>query len=76
MKPEVVENYARLVTGLRVRYLLLRNSPTGKPGVREPMLRKHYLEFFSDHDLVLSDAGLYGQDSEGTVSEILVLVRK
>lgn len=76
MEPDVVENYARLVSGLGARYLLLRNSPTGKPGVREPMLRKHYLEFFSDYELVLSDAGLYGQDSEGTVSEVLVMVRR
>lgn len=76
MEPEVVENYAKLVTRLGARYLLLRNSPTGKPGVREPMLRKHYLEFFPDYDLVLSDTGLYGQDSEGTVSEVLVMVRR
>ncbi|TCK27395.1 putative sugar O-methyltransferase [Pseudonocardia endophytica] len=76
MEPEVVENYANLVSGLGARYLLLRNSPTGKPNVREPMLRSHYLEFFSDYELVLSDAGLYGQDSEGTVSEVMVFVRK
>lgn len=76
MEPEVVQNYANLVHSLGARYLLLRNSPTGKPGVREPMLREHYLEFFSDYELVLSDAGLYGQDSEGTVSEVLVLVRR
>jgi putative sugar O-methyltransferase len=76
MEPDVVANYADLVSGLGARYLLLRNSPTGKPNVREPMLRSHYLEFFPDYELVLSDAGLYGQDSEGTVSEVMVLVRK
>jgi putative sugar O-methyltransferase len=75
MEPDVVRNYADLVAGLGARYLLLRNSPTGKPGVREPMLRRHYLEFFPDYELVCSDAGLYGQDSEGTVSEVLVMVR-
>lgn len=76
MEPEVVENYAHLVTGLGARWLLLRNSPTGKPGVREPMLRHRYLEFFDRYELVDSDAGLYGQDSEGTVSEVLVLARR
>lgn len=76
MEPEVVRNYANLVSALGARYLLLRNSPTGKPGVREPMLRSHYLEFFEDFELVLSDSGLYGQDSEGTVSEVLVMVRR
>jgi len=35
--PDVVANYAALVSGLGAKYLLLRNSPTGKPGVREPM---------------------------------------
>ncbi|MFP5068810.1 putative sugar O-methyltransferase [Pseudonocardia nantongensis] len=76
MEPEVVANYANLVTDLGARWLLLRNSPTGKPGVREPMLRQRYLEFFDRYELVDSDAGLYGQDSEGTVSEVMVLARR
>lgn len=76
MEPEVVANYANLVTDLGARWLLLRNSPTGKPNVREPMLRHRYLEFFDRYELVDSDAGLYGQDSEGTVSEVMVLARK
>ncbi|GAA1392505.1 hypothetical protein GCM10009613_37430 [Pseudonocardia kongjuensis] len=76
MEPEVVQNYANLVTDLGARWLLLRNSPTGKPNVREPMLRHRYLEFFDHYELVDSDAGLYGQDSEGTVSEVMVLARK
>lgn len=76
MEPDVVANYARLVAGLGARYLLLRNSPVGKPNVREPMLRERYLESFPDYDLVDSDAGLYGQDSEGTVSEVMVFVRR
>ena len=76
MEPEVVENYANLVTDLGTRWLLLRNSPTGKPNVREPMLRHRYLEMFDGFELVDSDAGLYGQDSEGTVSEVMVLARR
>ncbi|BBF98934.1 MULTISPECIES: putative sugar O-methyltransferase [Pseudonocardia] len=76
MEPEVVANYANLVTDLGARWLLLRNSPIGKPNVREPMLRHRYLEFFDQYELVDSDAGLYGQDSEGTVSEVMVLARK
>ena len=76
MEPEVVENYANLVTDLGARWLLLRNSPTGKRGVREPMLRHRYLEMFERFELVDSDAGLYGQDSEGTVSEVMVLARR
>lgn len=76
MEPEVVQNYAKLVTDLGARWLLLRNSPTGKPNVREPMLRHRYLEFFDAYELIDSDAGLYGQDSEGTVSEVMVLARR
>ncbi|MEJ8278724.1 putative sugar O-methyltransferase [Pseudonocardia spirodelae] len=76
MEPEVVQNYANLVTDLGARWLLLRNSPTGKPDVREPMLRHRYLEMFDRFELVDSDAGLYGQDSEGTVSEVMVLARR
>lgn len=76
MEPDVVANYARLVTGLGARYLLLRNSPVGKPNVREPMLRERYLESFPDYDLVASEAGLYGQDNEGNVSEVMVFVRR
>ncbi|MBN9796090.1 putative sugar O-methyltransferase [Pseudonocardia sp. UM4_GMWB1] len=76
MEPDVVANYASLVTDLGARWLLLRNSPTGKRGVREPMLRHRYLEMFDRFELVDSDAGLYGQDSEGTVSEVMVLARR
>lgn len=76
MEPDVVANYARLVSGLGARYLLLRNSPVGKPNVREPMLRERYLEAFGDYELVASDCGLYGQDSEGTLSEVMVFVRR
>lgn len=76
MEPEVVANYAKLVTDLGARYLLLRNSPTGKPNVREPMLRQRYLDAFPDYELVASDSGLYGQDSEGTVSEVMVFARR
>lgn len=76
MEPDVVANYARLVSGLGARYLLLRNSPVGKPNVREPMLREPYLQAFPDYELVASDCGLYGQDSEGTLSEVMVFARK
>ncbi|MBW0105712.1 putative sugar O-methyltransferase [Pseudonocardia sp. KRD291] len=76
MEPDVVANYARLVSGLGARYLLLRNSPVGKPNVRKPMLRERYLEAFPDYELVASDCGLYGQDSEGTLSEVMVFVRR
>lgn len=76
MEPDVVRNYAQLVTGLGARWLLLRNSPIGKPNVDEPMLRHRYLEFFDRYELVDSDAGLYGQDGEGTVSEVMVLARR
>ncbi|MFP5021084.1 putative sugar O-methyltransferase [Pseudonocardia phyllosphaerae] len=76
MEPDVVRNYAKLVTDLGARWLLLRNSPTGKPNVREPMLRQYYLDFFDAYELVDCDAGLYGQDSEGTVSEVMVLARR
>lgn len=76
MEPHVVENYARLISNLGTRYVLLRNSPIGKPGVREPVLRQTYLDVFPDFELVDANAGLFGQDHDGTVSEVLVLVRR
>lgn len=76
MEPHVVANYAELVAGLGARYLLLRNSPTGKPGVREPVVRDTYMKVFPDYELVAANASLYGQDREGTTSEVMVLVRR
>ncbi len=75
MEPAVVANYAEQVSRLGARYLLLRNSPVGKPGVRERTLRNTYLEVFSDYELVEANSSLYGQSYEGQ-SEVMVFVRR
>jgi putative sugar O-methyltransferase len=75
MEPAVVANYAEHVSRLGARYLLLRNSPVGKPGVRERTLRSTYLDVFSDYELVEANSSLYGQSYEGE-SEVMVLVRR
>jgi putative sugar O-methyltransferase len=84
MERHVVENYVRHVDRLGARWVLLRNSPTGKPvggpgelGVRQPVRRSDYLDAFSGYELVASDSRLFGQSQEGGLaSEVMVLARR
>lgn len=83
MEPEVTANYATQVARLVTDFLLLKNSRHGKPmateqsiGVIQPTTRKHYLEAFSDFDLVAMDAATFGIDYGGFASEVMVFQRK
>jgi putative sugar O-methyltransferase len=84
MEPAVVQNYVSHVDRLGARWVLLRNSATGKPvgapgelGVREPLKRADYLDMFSGYDLLASDSRLFGYaDGRGFHSEVMVLARR
>jgi putative sugar O-methyltransferase len=84
MEHDVVENYFRHVDRLGARWVLLRNSVTGKPvggpgelGVRKQVKRDDYLDIFSSYELVASDYRLFGHFQEGDLtSEVMVLARR
>jgi putative sugar O-methyltransferase len=84
MEREVVENYVAHVERLGARWVLLRNSRSGKPtggpgelGVREPVKRADYLDMFSAYELVASDFRLFGhRQPSGFRSEVMVLARR
>ena len=84
MEPDVVKNYAKHVNRLVKSYILLRNQRFGKQvakksgnfGVLEPVTREHYLEFFSDFDLVGVDSKTFGEEKGGFASEVMVLRRQ
>jgi putative sugar O-methyltransferase len=84
MEHEVIENYFRHIDRLGARWVLLRNSVTGKQrggpgelGVREPVKRSDYLDIFSGYELVASDHRLFGHSQEGGfASEVMVLARR
>ena len=84
MEPDVVANYAKHVNRLVKNYILLRNQRHGKQiaskagdfGVLEPVTREHYLEFFSDFDLVGVDSKTFGEEKNGFASEVMVLRRQ
>jgi putative sugar O-methyltransferase len=85
MEPQVVENYVGQVTRLGARYVLLRNSITGKPvqsvnsgglGVNEPVVRDSYLRMFDGYELIGSDRVLFGQTTEGGFASEVMILRK
>ncbi len=85
MEPEVVANYVSHVKRLGAKYVLLRNSVTGKPvkkdsaapGVHTPVVRATYLDLFSDYELLASDRMLFGHAVEGGLqSEVMILKRR
>jgi len=83
MEPEVVANYASHVTRLVNGYLLLKNSRHGKQlaehegaiGVEKPTTHAHYLDFFSEFELVARDVATFGLAHGGFASEVLVFKR-
>lgn len=83
MEPEVVENYAEHVNRLVKKFILLRNQRAGKQvaakagdfGVLEPVTREHYLNFFSDFDLLGVESKMFGEEKNGFASEVMVLSR-
>ena len=84
MERDVIENYVHHVDRLGARWVLLRNSVTGKPaggpgelGVREPVKLGDYLDIFAGYELVASDHRLFGHVQEdGFTSEVMVLARR
>lgn len=85
MEPDIVRNYARYINGHVSKYILLRNSRTGKEvseagalGVMDPVVRGHYIEFFSEFELVAEDARTFGEvdDRRGLESLTMIFRRK
>lgn len=85
MEPDVVRVYAEHVDRLVDPYLLLRNSRHGKPvatsdesvGVREQVIRSHYLDAFRGYDCVAMDAEVFGQTTAlGFASEVMIMVKR
>lgn len=84
MEPEVVANYVSHVVRLSPKYVLLRNSTTGKPvkttatsvGVTEPVTRQLYLDSFVGYELAASDSVLFGHVTEGGLTSEVMLLRR
>jgi putative sugar O-methyltransferase len=77
MEPEVVANYARLVTSLAPRWVLLRNSRYGKPGVLQPVTTDWTIGQFPAFRMRVRDHLTFGDSSpdERFISEVVVLER-
>lgn len=84
MEPDVVANYVSHVVRLSPKYVLLRNSTTGKPvkksaagvGVTEPVTRQLYLDSFVGYELAASDSVLFGHVTEGGLTSEVMLLRR
>jgi len=84
MEPAIVENYASYLNRIISKYMLLRNSSTGKPSssssnnkpcVDTPVVRQHYLDFFEPFSLIAADSKIFGDQHQGLDSEVLILGR-
>jgi hypothetical protein len=59
MEPEIVENYAKIMSPIIRKYIYLKENPNGQVvarekgqiGVLEPVKLEHYVRFFSDFEL-------------------------
>ncbi len=84
MEPDIVINYVKSITEMHPKYILLRNLREGKQkrkkgnvGVKMPILKKDYLQFFDKYDLLGSNVLPFGfQTIDGFNSELLILKRK
>ena len=84
MEPSIVNNYAKQISRLKPKVLLLRNLREGKQvkrnnlmGVKKPILKDDYLKFFQNYSLVNSNVVPFGyQTLDGFHSELLILERK
>ena len=84
MEPEIVKNYAQLITQLSPEYILLRNLREGKQrekpgalGVKTPILKRDYLNYFEFYQLIETNIIPYGfQTVDGFNSELMLLKRK
>ena len=84
MEPFIVQNYAKKITELNPKFILLRNLKEGKQkktgkniGVRDPVFREDYLSFFESYELLASDTDTFGyKTSDNFHSELLLLKKK
>ena len=83
MEPDIVKNYAQLISKLNPKYILLRNLREGKQrekkgvlGVKNPILKKDYLNVFDGYQLLETNVVPFGfQTVDGFNSELMVLKR-
>jgi putative sugar O-methyltransferase len=83
MEPAVVENYISHVERLTSKYVLLRNSRTGKKkakdnneiGVIEPTTMDDMVAMFKHFEVVNRNHKIYGDFSSNYVSELICLSR-
>jgi len=85
MEPDVVKNYAHHVQRLTTKYVLLRNSVSGKNvattrdeiGVAVPVVRADYITAFDAFELIGADSEAFGHRAyNGAVSECMVFQKK
>jgi len=84
MEPDVVENYISCVKPLTTKFVLLRNSRSGKPkatnqksiGVFEPTTTDRMITMFQTFKVVKRDHTVYGDFSKDFISELICLSRK
>ena len=84
MEPHIVRNYAKEVMRLNPKFILLRNLREGKQkrngknvGVEQPIVKKDYLSFFGDYELLYSDIDTFGYKTvDNFHSELLLLKKK
>lgn len=81
MEPHIVNNYISIVEKHTSKYVLLRNSKSGKRvskrdteiGVNQPTTTDSMYEMFKEFSLVCKDHLVYGQYSSGFISEVACL---
>ena len=84
MEPHIVHNYAKKVTELSPKFILLRNLREGKQkktveniGVEDPVFREDYISFFENYELFSSDIDTFGyKTSDNFHSELLLFKKK
>ncbi len=84
MEPDVIENYISYVETLTTKFVLLRNSRTGKSkatkkkdiGVIEPTTIDRMTEMFQKFEVVNRDYKVFGDYSKDFISELICLSRK
>jgi len=84
MEADVVQNYCNYIAKLNPKYILLRNIEEGKKkkdentiyGVQEPILGKHYDDFFPEYKLIATDGSIFGfQTEDGFHSQLRLYIK-
>lgn len=84
MEPVVVQNYISYVQTLTTKFVLLRNSRSGKPkatdqksiGVIEPTTTDRMIELFKDFKVVNRDHKVFGDFDKNFISELICLSKE